>query len=85
MTTGASGNLLGSTWTFTPAASGSLSAEFDDGTPVPALEFAGVIAGDFDTYSQAISTVVGSTYSVDLTILMQETICLAASSLQPRA
>ncbi|MGA3190395.1 MAG: hypothetical protein ABSF22_25095 [Bryobacteraceae bacterium] len=65
MTIGASGNLLGSTWTFTPAASGSLSNTFDDGTSVPALEFASVVPGDYDTYSQALSTVVGSTYSVD--------------------
>jgi hypothetical protein len=65
VTTGASGNLLGSAWTFTPAASGSDTSTFNDGTSVPALSLGGVTVGSYDTYSQALTTVVGSTYNVD--------------------
>ena len=29
------------------------------------LEFAGVVAGDYDTYSQTINTMVGGSYTLD--------------------
>ncbi len=59
-------NLLGSSWVFTPAAQGSDSVTFGDGTSVPALHFAGVSVGYYDTYSQTFSTTVGQSYSLDL-------------------
>ena len=58
-------NLLGGTWAFIPAASGSLTSTFSDGTSVPALEFAGVTAGSYDTYSQTIATITGDSYTLD--------------------
>jgi len=55
-------NLLGGTWTFTPAAHGSLSNTFSDGTSVPALNFGGIATGFYDTYSQTIATIPGDEY-----------------------
>ncbi len=48
-------NLLGSTWHFTPAGSGSDTNTFSDGTSVPALNFGGVTVGSFDTYAQTFA------------------------------
>lgn len=59
-------NLLGAVWTFTPAANGSFTGTFDDGSSVPALQFAGVVEGDYDTYSQTVTTVIGGRYDVVL-------------------
>ena len=58
-------NLLGGTWAFTPAASGSDSSTFSDGTSVPALSFGAVVVGDYDTYSQTIGTIPGQSYTLD--------------------
>jgi hypothetical protein len=58
-------NLLGSSWTFTPAAEGSDSGTFYDGTSVPALVFGGTVVGDYDTFSQSFATTVGQSYTVD--------------------
>ena len=58
-------NLLGSSWVFTPAPSGSLAFTFNDGSSVPALDFGGVIVGSFDTFSQTIATTPGSLYTVN--------------------
>src|SRR5271154_6741816 len=55
VTAGGGSNLLGAVWTFVPASSGSLTTTYSDGTPVPALAFAAVIPGLFDTYSQSLS------------------------------
>jgi len=62
---GAGPNLLGSSWIFTPAASGSDTSTFNDGTSVPALSLGGVTVGSYDTYSQIISTTPGSLYTLD--------------------
>jgi hypothetical protein len=56
----AGADLLGSTWSFVPAASGSDS--FAAGT---LLAFLGTTPGFYDTYSQTFATTVGSSYSLD--------------------
>ncbi len=58
-------NLLGQVWDFVPAAEGSLSSQFNDGSSVNGLEFAGVVVGFFDTYSQTVATTIGDSYTVD--------------------
>jgi hypothetical protein len=58
-------NLLGSSWVFTPAPSGSLANTFNDGSSVPGLNFGGVVVGSFDTFSQTIATTPGSFYTLD--------------------
>jgi hypothetical protein len=62
--TGGVVNLLGGTWTFTPASSGSDTSTYSDGTGVPALRFAGVEEDFFDRYSQTIPTVIGQSYAL---------------------
>jgi hypothetical protein len=62
---GAGSNLLGGAWTFAPAALGSLVNTFNDGTGVTALQFAGTIAGSYDTFSQQFATAAGSSYTVN--------------------
>ena len=60
---GSATNLLATVWAFTPAASGSDTSQYSDGTSVNALRFAGITAGDYDTYSQTFSTTAGDTYT----------------------
>ena len=55
-------NLLGGSWSFTPAASGSLAYPYDDGTSVPGLIFGGLSVGYYDTFSQTFATTPGETY-----------------------
>jgi hypothetical protein len=62
---GSGPNLLGSAWVFTPALQGSDASPFSDGTSVPALAFGGTVAGDYDTFSQTISTTPGQSYTLD--------------------
>jgi hypothetical protein len=62
VTTGGGSNLLGATWAYTPAASGSDSYTYPDGTSVPALSFGCITAGDYDTYTQTISSFVGEVF-----------------------
>jgi hypothetical protein len=62
---GAGPNLLGSTWNFTPAPSGSDTSTFSDGTSVPAISLGGVTVGSYDVYSQTIATAIGSVYTLD--------------------
>ncbi len=62
---GAGTNLLGSTWVFTPAASGSNALPYDDGTSVPALTFGGFTVGDYDVFSQTLATITGDSYTLD--------------------
>jgi hypothetical protein len=62
---GIGSNLLGSSWVFTPAPSGSLANTFNDGSSVPGLNFGGVVAGSFDTFSQTITTTPGLFYTLD--------------------
>ncbi|HSZ50644.1 MAG TPA: PEPxxWA-CTERM sorting domain-containing protein [Caulobacteraceae bacterium] len=67
MTPAAGGaNLLGSTWSFTPAASGSASLQFYDGwgTGTNGLAFGGYTPGDFDEYYQTVATTIGQKYAV---------------------
>jgi PEP-CTERM motif len=59
-------NLLGGSWTLTPAAMGSVTNTFSDGSPVPALNFGAIVVGDYDAYSQTIVTIPGDSYSVNL-------------------
>jgi hypothetical protein len=58
-------NLLGGTWTFTAAPSGSDTSQYSDGTSVPALSFGGVTVGSYDVYSQTIATTIGGVYTLD--------------------
>lgn len=58
-------NLLGQTWSFTPAQYGSDASQYSDGTSTNELQFAGVSAGSYDIYSQTINTIVGDTYNVN--------------------
>jgi hypothetical protein len=58
-------NLLGGTWVLTPAALGSDTTTFNDGTSVPALNFGGVNTRFYDTYSQTIATTPGGSYFLD--------------------
>jgi len=62
---GAGTNLLGNTWVFTAAASGSNAATYDDGTSVPALNFGGFTVGDYDVFSQTLGTIAGDSYTLD--------------------
>ena len=57
------GNLLGQTWSFTPAPSGSDTDQYYDGTSVNALDFGGVSEGSYDEYSQTFATIAGDTYA----------------------
>ena len=62
---GSGSNLLGQTWSFAAAASGTDTAQYSDGSAVNALDFAGVTTGSYDTYSQTVATIAGSSYTLD--------------------
>jgi PEP-CTERM motif len=57
-------NLLGTTWGFIPAASGTLANQYDDGSPVNGLNFGGTSEGYYDTFYQTIATTVGASYTL---------------------
>jgi hypothetical protein len=59
---GGGANLLGGSWTFVPALSGSDAMGFSDETSVPALAFKGTTVGSFDTFSQTFATTPGAEY-----------------------
>ena len=59
---GGGANLLGDTWTFASAPSGSSAFPLPDVTPVPALGFAGGTVGSYDTFSQTFATTPGAEY-----------------------
>ncbi len=65
-TTAGGPNILGQIWNFTPAASGTDTSQSNDGygTGTNGLDFAGVTLGDFDTYDQDVTTVVGDQYAL---------------------
>jgi PEP-CTERM motif len=65
--TNGGGNLLGETWTYTPAPSGALASQNDDGdgTGTNGVYFAGVVAGDYDQFDQLVTTVIGQSYTLD--------------------
>ena len=67
--TGGSTNLLGPTWAFTAAPSGSSGdLQFNDGTAVNGVKFEGSVEDSFDIYSQTISTVVGDSYTLSFLV-----------------
>jgi hypothetical protein len=55
-------NLLGDTWTFVPASSGSSALPLPDQISVPALGFGGTTVGSYDTFSQTFATIPGTEY-----------------------
>jgi hypothetical protein len=55
-------NLLARNWAFTPAPSGSWAYEVDDSTSVNGLIFYGTDVGSYDSFSQTISAIAGTTY-----------------------
>jgi hypothetical protein len=61
---GTTTNLLGLTWTYTPAPMGPFAIEVDDGTTVHGLVFLGTVEDSFDTFSQTVSTVAGESYTL---------------------
>jgi hypothetical protein len=65
---GGGGNLLGQVWAFTPAASGSDTSQYNDGTSVNALNFGGVTIGSYDIYSQTFATTVGDEYTYSFNV-----------------
>ena len=67
VSTGGGANLLGSTWSFTAAPLGSDAYVYNDGTPVDALAFGAVVVGSYDTFSQTVATVAGTTYDYTFT------------------
>ena len=58
-------NLLGGSWVFTAAPSGSNAGPFNDTTSVPALDFGGIFEDSYDMFSQTIATTVGDSYALD--------------------
>jgi hypothetical protein len=61
----AGANLLGTTWTLTPAPAGSLASQGSDGTGVNGLEFAGTVVGNYDVFSQKFASTAGSSYTLN--------------------
>jgi hypothetical protein len=61
VTSGGGANMLGGTWTFTKASSGSDAKTQNDGTSVPSLWFGG-FKENYDSFSQAFMTTPGVTY-----------------------
>ena len=55
-------NMLGDTWTFVPASSGSTAFTLPDVISVPALAFGGTTVGSYDTFSQTFATTPGTEY-----------------------
>ena len=55
-------NMLGDTWTFVPASSGSAAFTLSDVISVPALAFGGTTVGSYDTFSQTFATTTGKEY-----------------------
>jgi hypothetical protein len=59
---GGGANMLGDTWTFVPASSGSAALTVPDVISVPALAFGGTTVGSYDTFSQTFATTPGTEY-----------------------
>lgn len=68
---GSGANLLGFTWDFFPAPSGSFAGQGDDGlgTGTAGIFFGGTSVGDYDVFSQTIATSIGASYSYNFTYL----------------
>ena len=74
LTAGGGPNLLGSTWTFTSAPSGSDADQFVDlfGTGTNGLNFLGLTEDSFDQFSQVVATVPGQSYTLDFEFSVKE-------------
>ena len=59
---GGGANMLGDTWAFVPASSGSSAFTLPDVISVPALAFGGTTVGSYDTFSQTFATTPGTEY-----------------------
>jgi hypothetical protein len=58
-------NLLAAEWTFTAAPLGSNADQFDEGTGVNQLVFAGLTEGSYDSFTQQFATTAGSSYTLN--------------------
>jgi hypothetical protein len=74
LTTNGGSNLLGQTWFFTPAPTGSDAVPFDDGfgTGTNGLVFEGTVVGSFDEFSQNVATVTGQTYELNFDLVSND-------------
>ncbi len=70
--TGGGLNLLGQIWGFTPAAFGSDTDQYDDGTSVNGLDFGGVSIGSYDVYFQTFATTPGQSYTYTFNFVQNE-------------
>jgi hypothetical protein len=62
---GSGTNLLGATFTFTPASCGSIASQGGLGAAgTNDLRFGGTCAGFYDSFAQSVATTVGSTYTL---------------------
>jgi hypothetical protein len=69
LTTNGGGNLLGQTWAFTPAPTGSEATQANFGAGTNDLFFLGFDVGSFDEFSQNVATVTGQTYDLNFLLL----------------
>ena len=83
--TGGSGNLLGQTWNFVPAASGSLANQYDDmlGTGTNALNFGGVTEGDYDVFDQSFGSTAGQGYTLNFNFTEEPGVCCGGVFIGP--
>jgi PEP-CTERM motif len=74
LTTNGGSNLLGQTWSFTPAPAGSDSFQGNDGlgSGTNGLAFEGTVAGSFDEFSQNVATVTGQTYDLNFLLVSHD-------------
>jgi hypothetical protein len=64
LTNAAGANLLDQSWTFAPAPTGSWADQVNYGPSVNAILFYAMDVGSYDTFSQTISAVAGTTYTL---------------------
>ena len=66
-------NLLGTTWAFTPAPSGSESFQTGPGAfGTNNISFGGVTEDSYDMYKQTVGTTVGQTYTLDFNLSISQ-------------
>ena len=69
------GNLLGQTWSFTPAPVGSDASQSNEGfggTGTNGLDFLGSDVDSFDEFSQNVATVTGQTYDLNFLLVSHD-------------